>query len=132
MMSMDAQTRSTPKDSCFLGRENEGSLCFRTGDLPLDRGETDSPSSGEGFTSFCGPRVHEARQSVPRAGDAPEMVGVFDHQFDWLVPQIVAHVVTSRVVVVDDEIRSLLVPAIGLRSLMRMRLKAGGCAYDLP
>jgi hypothetical protein len=34
------------------------------------------------------------------------MIGVFDHQFDWLVPQIVAHVVTSGVVVADDEIRS--------------------------
>jgi hypothetical protein len=107
MMSMNAQERSTPKDASFLSRTNEGDLCLFSGDLPLDRIETGSPSSGKGFASFCGPRVHEARQSVPRAGDAPEMIGVFDHQFDWLVPQIVAHVVTSRVIVVDDKIRSL-------------------------
>ncbi len=104
--SIDAQVRSTPEDAGFLSRANEGELCFFAGNLPVDRRETGSPSSGKGFASFCGPRVHEARHCIPRAGDAPEMIGVFDHQFDWLVPQIVAHVVTSGVFTAD-EIRSL-------------------------
>lgn len=107
MMSMNAQERSTPKDANFLGRTNEGDLCLFSGDLPIDRAETGSPSSRKEFASFCGPRGHQTRQCVPRAGDAPEMIGVFDHQFDWLVPQIVAHFVTSCVVVADGEVRSL-------------------------
>jgi hypothetical protein len=104
-MSMDAQARSTSQNAGFLSRANEGELCFFSGDLPVDRGETGSPSSRKGLASFCGPRVHQARHCVPRAADASEMIGVFDHQFDWLVPQIVAHLFTSEVFTAE-EIRS--------------------------
>lgn len=106
MKSRDAQGPSTPEDAGFLSRANEGELCFFSGDLPIDRGQTGSPSSGKGLASFCGPRGHQARHGIPRAADAPEMIGVVDHQFNWLVPQIVAHVVTSGVFTAD-EIRSL-------------------------
>ncbi len=103
--SIDAQARSTPEDAGFLSRANEGELCFFSGDLSVDSGETGSPSSGKGLASLCGPRGHQTRHGIPRAADAPEMIGVFDHQFDWLVPQIVAHLVTSEVFTAE-EIRS--------------------------
>ncbi len=104
-MSMNAQARLTPKEAGFLSRANEGELCFFSGDLPVDSAETRSPSSGKGLPSFCGPRGHQTRHGIPRAADTPEMIGVFDHQLDWRVPQIVAHVVTSEVFTAD-EIRS--------------------------
>lgn len=93
--SIDAQARSTSENAGFFSRADEGELCFFSGDLPVHRGETGSPSSGKGFAPLDWPRGHQARHCITRAGDAPEMIGVVDHQFDWLVPQIVAHVVTS-------------------------------------
>lgn len=104
-MSTNAQARSTPKEAGFLSRANEGELCFFSGDLPVDSGETGSPSSGKGLPSFCGPRGHQTRHSIPRAAYTQEMIGVLDHQFDWLVPQIVAHLFTSEVFTAE-EIRS--------------------------
>jgi hypothetical protein len=102
---MDAQARLASEDAGFLSRANEGELCFFSVDFPVDRAEAGSPSSGKGSASFRGPRGHQARHGIPCAADAPEMIGIFDHQFDWLVPQIVAHLVTSEVFTAE-EIRS--------------------------
>jgi hypothetical protein len=105
--SIDAQARSTSENAGFFSRADEGELCFFSGDLPVHRGETGSPSSGKGFAPLDWPRGHQARHGITRAGDAPEMIGVFDHQFDWLVPKIVAHVGTSGGGFPGNEIRSL-------------------------
>lgn len=128
MRSFDNQPQSRPQNAGFLGRANEGDFCFRAAGPSVKRGETGTPSSGKGLAAFCWPRSHQARHSITRVSDAPEMIGVVDHQLYWLVPQITAHFVASNVFPAE-EIRSRRTRSVDFED----RTKVGGaCATKGP
>lgn len=64
-------------------------------DFPLDRTEARSPSGRETLARRGRPRSHQAGHSLPAATDAAEVVRVFDHQLNRLIPKIFGHRVPS-------------------------------------
>lgn len=87
---------SASENASFFSCMHKGQLGSSTGNLSVQRRHACPSSSGERLSAFCRPRRHEERHGVSATADTSKVIGIVDHQFDRLVPQVVAHPTTSK------------------------------------